>query len=64
VLEWFASRDRVDLIPPTVQRLLELRPGMRPGYEQGVRLAREGHRPPNTDAAQQLGWSVATLVTP
>jgi hypothetical protein len=64
VLEWLASRDRVDLIPPTAQRLLELRPGMRAGYDQGIRLAREGRRPPNTDGAQQLGWSVATLVTP
>jgi hypothetical protein len=64
VLEWFASRNRADLIAPTAHRMLELYPDLTQGYEQGMRLAREGQRPPDGDKAQQLGWLVATHVRP
>lgn len=67
LLEWLASRDRLDLIDQYVRRQLNPEPATLSAFEEGAAKARAGvpyAEIPGGNLAVELGWSVTILLNP
>ena len=64
VMEWLASRNRLDLVRSYGQRYLARHPGSEPRFAQGSTAAAAGQPcPPVNDLAVVAGWSSTMLIT-
>ncbi|SDZ60536.1 hypothetical protein SAMN05421684_7063 [Asanoa ishikariensis] len=62
IVDWLASRGRIDLVPVYVARYVERHPEWDEGVRRGVALAADGQRPEySTNWADVLGWTSAKV---
>jgi hypothetical protein len=64
IVEWLASRNRLDLVDGYGRRFRTRQPGTGDRWDRGAAAARDGDPNPNNgDLAMSMGWAIATLTS-